>query len=175
VKSTTEWVNAAKKNGFRLQYHNHFEIGQTFDGERVIDIIAHNTDPELVYFQPDTYWVMRAGIDPILLFSQLQGRISQLHLKDFPKDALEPVCIYEVIGQEQTVSYSTVGEVARRELFSDIGFGITDIAKLIAAAERYTTADCILIDQDFCELSELKSLKVCVENIEKAQTEALRL
>jgi len=74
-----------KSEGIKLGYHNHnFEfapVGNT----RGLDILLQNTDPSLVHFESDLYWVVRGGADPIDLFHKYPGRFVMWHLKDMDK------------------------------------------------------------------------------------------
>jgi len=52
----------AKSAGFALLYHNHaYEFLPFADGRCGMDILLAETDPQLVSFEVDTYWVERAG------------------------------------------------------------------------------------------------------------------
>jgi sugar phosphate isomerase/epimerase len=72
----------AKDAGFRFAYHNHnFEFKKA--GDTVpLDILFKETDPALVSFEMDIYWVVNAGFNPLDLLAQHPGRIKMLHVKD---------------------------------------------------------------------------------------------
>lgn len=73
---------ALKPAGITLGYHNHnFEFAPLGDGTGW-DILARETDRELVYFEVDTGWVAAAGIDPVTFLENHAGRVRWLHLKD---------------------------------------------------------------------------------------------
>lgn len=55
----------ARDEGIDYLYHNHFHEFQKFNGKPVLEIIKDNTDPEYVNFELDTFWTMRAGLNPI--------------------------------------------------------------------------------------------------------------
>ena len=44
-----------------------------------------NTDPELVKFELDLYWVVEGGLDPIAYFNQYPNRFPLCHVKDMDK------------------------------------------------------------------------------------------
>jgi hypothetical protein len=46
-----------KKNGLRFAYHNHGYSFQALDGQMPQDVMMQNTDPSLVDFEMDMYWV----------------------------------------------------------------------------------------------------------------------
>jgi len=47
--------------------------------------MIENTDPKLVTFEADLYWVVKAGADPIALIDKYPGRFSLYHVKDADK------------------------------------------------------------------------------------------
>ena len=74
---------AAKGAGMRLAYHNHnFEFKDWGGGKTGYDILLTQTDPKLVNFEMDIYWVTKAGVDPIALIKANPGRLKMWHVKD---------------------------------------------------------------------------------------------
>jgi len=75
----------AKKNGIRFGYHNHALEFDKIDGQLPYDILVSQTDPLLVTFEMDLYWVTRGGHNPIDLFKKYPGRFELWHVKDMVK------------------------------------------------------------------------------------------
>lgn len=72
-----------KEQGLKLLYHNHdFEYKENAEGIVPIEYMLENTDPELVNFQMDLYWVTKAGADPVAYFEKYPGRFKLWHVKD---------------------------------------------------------------------------------------------
>ena len=72
----------AKAAGLRLAYHNHdFEI-RPVNGVRPLDMMLDRTDPSLVDFEMDLYWVVFGGGDPIDFFNRHPKRFALVHVKD---------------------------------------------------------------------------------------------
>jgi sugar phosphate isomerase/epimerase len=72
----------AKSQGLRLAYHNHnFELAD-MGGQRPLDYMLTNTDPSLVDFEMDLYWVVFGGGNPIDFFNRYPGRFPMVHVKD---------------------------------------------------------------------------------------------
>lgn len=70
----------AARAGLRVAYHNHdFELRG--DGGLPLEILLANTDPALVDFEMDVYWLVAAGHDPVTWLGR-SGRFRMLHLKD---------------------------------------------------------------------------------------------
>jgi sugar phosphate isomerase/epimerase len=77
----------AKSAGFALLYHNHaYEFLPFADGRCGMDILLAETDPQLVSFEVDTYWVERGGRDSREFIEQNISRIGLLHAKEFRRD-----------------------------------------------------------------------------------------
>ena len=95
-KTEADWVKLAgqfneiaeklKKEGIKTAYHNHnFEFVPVNGETRGLDILLKHTDPKLVHFEMDLYWVKRGNGDPIKLFQEHPGRFVMWHLKDMDK------------------------------------------------------------------------------------------
>ena len=76
-----------KSNGLRFAYHNHDYSFKELEGEIPQKILLENTDPELVDFEMDIYWVVTAGADPEEYLKNYPGRFRLGHIKDRIKNA----------------------------------------------------------------------------------------
>jgi len=78
----------ARRNGLKFGYHNHHAEFFTLDGGRRtgFDILTDETDPDLVHFEMDLFWVTRGARDPVDLIKENRGRILQFHVKDMNVD-----------------------------------------------------------------------------------------
>jgi sugar phosphate isomerase/epimerase len=85
-KKTAEKFNKAgdvcKKAGIRFAYHNHDYSFKQVEGQLPQDVMMQNTDPSLVDFEMDIYWVVAAGADPIAWFNKYPNRFKLVHVKD---------------------------------------------------------------------------------------------
>lgn len=85
-KQVAARFNAAGKSvkaaGFRLAFHNHNDVFRKAGDELPIDILMRETDPALVSYQMDVYWVVNGGGNPVDLLQRYPGRFKMLHLKD---------------------------------------------------------------------------------------------
>ena len=71
-----------RENGIRLAYHNHdFEL-LPIDGQQPFDILLNETDPALVDFELDMFWVRKAGQDNVDVLNRAPGRFTMAHIKD---------------------------------------------------------------------------------------------
>lgn len=72
-----------KAKGIQFGYHNHDkEFSTQLEGETVFDFMLANTNPDLVTFQLDLYWVVVGGADPVNYFNKYPGRFKLWHIKD---------------------------------------------------------------------------------------------
>jgi sugar phosphate isomerase/epimerase len=72
----------AKSAGLRFAYHNHDFEFKAIDGTRPYDILLKETDPSLVDFEMDIFWVVYGGANPIDLINQYPKRFALAHVKD---------------------------------------------------------------------------------------------
>ena len=75
----------ANKNGIRFAYHNHDYSFRELNGSMPQDILMDTTDPNLVDFEMDIYWVVAAGADPIAYLKKYPNRFKLCHVKDLVK------------------------------------------------------------------------------------------
>jgi sugar phosphate isomerase/epimerase len=78
------WGEMTRERGLRWYAHlhdNEFAVDPS-TGERLFDIWLAETDPELVWFEMDLYWILRAGVDPRPYLDAYEARFPLLHLKD---------------------------------------------------------------------------------------------
>jgi sugar phosphate isomerase/epimerase len=73
---------AARAAGLRYAYHNHdFEFAPV-DGTVPFDILVADTDPDLVAFELDLFWIVQGGQDPLAYVNRYPGRFQLVHVKD---------------------------------------------------------------------------------------------
>ena len=71
-----------KDAGMRFLYHNHNIEFVSTDGVLPFDVLIQRTDPALVNFEIDLYWVKKGGYDPIPFMVTYPGRFPVWHVKD---------------------------------------------------------------------------------------------
>lgn len=104
-----EWGAAFKKAGLKFGYHPHgfeFAKSKTPGAERVFDVLIGATDPQLVAFEMDVFWVYHAGVDPVSLLKKYPNRWVALHLKDLRKGAPRG----QILGTAPPTDKVAVGE-----------------------------------------------------------------
>jgi sugar phosphate isomerase/epimerase len=86
VKQAQTFATQAKGEGFGFCYHHHHFEFDTSSGERPFDILTGESDPSLLFFELDVYWLKTGGEDPVAMIETLAGRVKLLHLKDAAPD-----------------------------------------------------------------------------------------
>ena len=80
--SFNKWGKQAKDADLRFAYHNHnFEFVPA-NGTTGYETLLNGTDPKLVDFEMDLYWVVFGGADSIELFNRHPHRFKLAHVKD---------------------------------------------------------------------------------------------
>lgn len=72
----------ARDAGLRYGYHNHSGEFKVVEGAIPLEILLSETDPALVDFEMDVYWVTQGGGDPLGLIEKFPGRFHLVHAKD---------------------------------------------------------------------------------------------
>lgn len=124
-----------KKNGIRFAYHNH---GYTFvdtEGQLPQDILMQSTDPALVDFEMDIYWVVTAGADPEAWMKKYPNRFTLCHVKDRLKTAA----------------------ATEQEASCDLGTGSIDFARVLRTATDNGMKHFIMEQERYDNSSPLKS------------------
>lgn len=135
AQTLSEIGRTVQQHGLQMAYHNHdFEL-QRFDGATGLEIMRDNSDPALLAFELDMYWVAYAGMDPLAVLKSFAGRVPLVHLKDMK---------------------------AGNRVFAEVGSGTLDIPAIIATAEQ-AGAEWFIVEQDRCERPALESVKMSIE------------
>jgi sugar phosphate isomerase/epimerase len=71
-----------RKNGIRFAYHNHDYSFKPMNGELPQDVMMKMTDPALVDFEMDMYWVVAGGQDIDTWLKKYKNRFRLCHIKD---------------------------------------------------------------------------------------------
>ncbi len=109
----------AKTAGIQLSYHNHsFEYSPYEGGKTGYDVLIEEFSDDMK-FELDVFWVQLGGINPVDMMKRLEGRVSQLHLKDLKRGI-------------ETPEYDN-GKIPK-DAFKELGNGVVDIQAVIEAA-----------------------------------------
>lgn len=76
---------AAQKVGFKFIYHNHGYGLKEMEGKIPFDVFLERTDPNLVFFEMDIYWMTAGGADVVKYLDKNPNRFKLMHVKDMTK------------------------------------------------------------------------------------------
>lgn len=77
---------ALAKQGLKFFYHVHGYEFQPFQDGTLLDLLIQQTDPKVVCYEMDIFWVVFPNQDPVELFQKYGKRWELVHLKDMKKD-----------------------------------------------------------------------------------------
>lgn len=83
LEDFTPAMELIRENGMQFQYHNHAFEFERFGETSIFDVLVNESDPELMGFTLDTYWVQYGGKNPVDVINSLKGRIHVCHYKDY--------------------------------------------------------------------------------------------
>ena len=89
-------------NGLKFGYHNHAFEFEKIDGLIPQEIVIESTEPDLVCFEADLFWMVKGGYDPVKLIMKYPGRIKLFHVKEATEE-LEETTIGEGIIDFRTI------------------------------------------------------------------------
>jgi sugar phosphate isomerase/epimerase len=81
-----EWGKKLQAAGFHFAFHNHDMEFKPFGDTTPMDILITESDPELVDFELDLFFVQKVGLSPADYLKKYPGRFKLVHLKDISKD-----------------------------------------------------------------------------------------
>ena len=126
-KRIAEKLNKAaelcKKSGLKLAYHNHNFEFEPVNGTMLYNVLLKETNPALVHFEMDLYWVVRAGQDPVKWMRENPHRITMVHVKDMDK--------------------------AEPNLNTEVGKGSIDFKRIVAEAKKIGVKHYIMEQENF--------------------------
>jgi sugar phosphate isomerase/epimerase len=147
------WAAKAKTMGLRFGFHNHNVEFKEYGGTTGIELLLQNTDPALVQWQMDCYWVAQSGHDPVALLRRYGKRIQSLHVKDRlpnvpPSLELGPAAAH----------------------FTEVGDGTLDWKSLLRLATTEHVSY-LFVEQDQTDRPPLESLQISYNNLGKLMSQ----
>jgi sugar phosphate isomerase/epimerase len=137
-----------KENGIQFGYHNHNFEFDTIEGKvPFFDILMVELDKELITFELDLFWTIKAGQNPVEIFKKYPGRFQIFHLKDM------------YTSQASIFTTSGVSD------FAPVGSGIIDF-KTILAAKKIAGMKYMIVEQDSTkDGSPFDAIKISINNL----------
>ena len=144
-----KWGAEAQKRGMRFGFHNHNYEFKKFGDTDGWDTLLAQTDPKLVWFEMDCYWVTQAGHDPVKMMDEHGERIRLLHLKD--RKAGFPASQWKDKAAEH---------------FTEVGSGTIDWKAVLAAAKK-NHIEHMYVENDEPERPAIDSLRISYNYLQK--------
>lgn len=99
--------------GIKFGYHNHHYSFMEMDGQMPQDVMMQNTDPELVEYELDIFWLVAASQDPLIWLRKYPGRFTLSHVKDrLPDQPSNSFTASTTLGRG-FIDYATILPVAK--------------------------------------------------------------
>jgi len=108
------------KHGLKFFYHVHGYEFQPNGKGTLLDLLITETDPKLVSYEMDIFWIVFPGQDPVKLLDKYGSRWELAHLKDMRKGT-------------QTGSLSGATDVKND---AALGAGLMDLPAILSAAKK---------------------------------------
>jgi sugar phosphate isomerase/epimerase len=142
LKKTMVIINkageACKKAGIGFAFHNHEDLFESFEGQKVHEIFASELDQNAVQYELDLYWATKAGQDPVAFFEKYPGCFPLWHVKDMAKTA--------------------------EKSFTEVGNGSIDFKRIFAQAEK-AGMKYYFVEQDQTPGNPLDSIAISYKNL----------
>lgn len=139
AKLFNEIGKRAQDSGVSFNYHNHAWEFDDLGGINGMEILTAETDPDLVKFNIDVFWVWYGNADPVDFIAEHADRAGYYHFKDGKK--------------------TTDDKGATRPQFLELGTGDVDLKAAYAAAVG-SNAKWITAEQDSTLLTPLESATI---------------
>ncbi|MEP6926050.1 MAG: sugar phosphate isomerase/epimerase [Ginsengibacter sp.] len=134
-----------KKSGLRFAFHNHDQAFRKRDSGFIAEeVLLENTDPSLVDFEMDIYWVVTGGQDPITWLEKYPQRFKLCHIKDRKQGSL----------------------LSDREVSVDVGTGSIDFKKILKVAKQ-KGVNYFIVEQEKYNTTPLEAAKADAAYLKK--------
>jgi sugar phosphate isomerase/epimerase len=125
-------------NGMGFLYHIHGYEFQDLGGKNGMGILAACTDPALVAFEVDVYWVEHGGIDAVEFMKQYGARSPYIHFKDM---------------KDKVHMHDT-----------EVGAGAIDMAGVMREGKRHG-ATWYIVEQEQFDMPPMESVTISLRNL----------
>ncbi len=152
-KRASDFMNKAgrtcKRAGLQFAYHNHSHDFEIVEGKVAYNVMLKHTDPDLVQFEMDCFWVVRAGHDPVHYMNKYPGRFPLLHVK----------------GERWHLKPSPTARTPRNA-YAPVGKGVIDWKRIFKAAKRGGLKH-YYVEEDLCVLPPFQAIRLSYNYLHK--------
>lgn len=153
LEIAAETINLAAEKCYELGVkaclhpHIHTEIETEYE----LDMIMELTDPNYVFFCPDTAHLKKAGMDPLEIIKRYHDRIAYMHLKDVSPEEVDESTFPILSGNEAM------------PIFCELGLGTlsTEFKPIIDYLKEINYDGWVTVEIDKSTSTPFNSLKIC--------------
>ncbi|MGJ1420601.1 sugar phosphate isomerase/epimerase family protein [Sphingobacterium spiritivorum] len=154
----------SKKSGIKMGYHNHFwEFRDQPNGTKGLDILIAFTEPELVDFELDLYWIEKSGLSPQSYFEKYPNRFSMWHVKDMDKAYTKPI----VGGEQDKLGF---GDIIKEIKYAEVGTGNIDFTNIVKYADKSGLKYAFVEQDDIYMADKFASIQKSYDYVENTLT-----
>jgi inosose dehydratase len=159
LKVAAETMNEAAKRcydlGVKACLHPH--LGTEIETEYELDTIMELTDPNYVFFCPDTAHLAKAGMDPLEVMKRYKDRIAYVHIKD-----ISP-------AEANAETFPILDGYEAMPIFCELGLGIltSDFKPIIDYLKEIQYDGWITVEIDKSTSTPYHSLKICRDFVQQ--------
>lgn len=130
-----------KEAGLQFAYHNHAFEYETVGDSMIYDFMLENTDPDVVKWELDMYWVVAGGQDPVAYLKKYPNRFPLGHVKDMDRANNER----NIELGKGTIDYANILKVAQEN----------GMKHFLVEQETYTNSSIESMKENYAFLSKL--------------------
>lgn len=151
----------AKKAGIKVGYHNHFWEFRSFgNGTKGLDILIAFTEPDLVDFELDLFWIEKAGYKPQAYFEKYPGRFTMWHIKDMDKKFTKPL-----VGEGY--DKADFMDIMKETRYTEVGTGAIDFVNIANYADKSGLKYAFVEQDDIYMPNKFESIKKSYDYVQK--------
>jgi inosose dehydratase len=156
LKTAAATINETAKRTFELGVKAclHPHLWTEVQDENELDAIMELTDPDVVFFAPDTAQLTGAGMNPAELIRRYKDRVAYVHLKDVTKDGAVAKDFPLLDGNEVPI-------------FCELGLGKIDFDPIIEALNAIQYQGWMTVEIDRSTSTPYRSLEICRDFVEQ--------
>lgn len=147
VKTIDEAAKRCAEMGVKACLHPH--LFTELQDQKEIEFVMDNTDPEAVFFCPDTAHLSKAGIDVAGIIRDYADRVAYMHIKDVTPDDVDPSAFPDFKGTESL------------PIFCELGLGTVDLQGIMKVVREIGYDGWITMEIDASTSTPSNSLRIC--------------